>query len=227
MQDPPDGVIQWQLTYSGLTDSEWTLIEQLFEAVEGRLNTFTFLDPLSNLLIWSEDWTKPVWTPGPMLTVSAGLPGPNGVNNAVELTNTSQAAQRISQTISAASSFQYSFSTYVRSDAVCDVELVASADGEESLNTVSVGTSWTRVGTAVSLSKHQDGITFGLRLPAGVRLEAFGAQAEAQPAVGQYKKSIDRGGVYMRTRFASDTLRRTTRAPNQNSCVVGLVSGLS
>ena len=61
-------------------------------------------------------------------------------------------------------------------------------------------------------------------LPAGVRIQAFGAQVEAQPAAGHYKKTTDQGGVYPKTRFESDSLSISTEAPNQNSCVVNLVS---
>src|SRR5579862_2476021 len=61
MSDTGDQTVQWRLRYSNLTDSERAAIESLFEASEGQLSTFTFLDPTSNLLTWSEDWTQPVW----------------------------------------------------------------------------------------------------------------------------------------------------------------------
>lgn len=226
MPDPGAAAIQWQLQYSSLTDNEWASIEQLFETVEGRLTTFTFLDPTDNLLAWSEDWTKSVWTTGPLLNVSSGIQDPYGASNAVQLTNTSQTAQRIVQTINGASSFQYCFSTYLRSDTPCTLQVVGSTAGEESLATVSAGPSWVRIARSVSFSTQHDGIGFGLQLPVGTRVEAFGAQVEAQPIAGQYKKSTDRGGVYANTRFASDSLRRTTDASNQNSCGIDLFSCL-
>ena len=45
MGEPSAGIVRWQLQYSSVTDAEWATIEQLFEAAEGRLTTFTFLDP--------------------------------------------------------------------------------------------------------------------------------------------------------------------------------------
>ena len=72
----------------------------------------------------------------------------------------------------------------------------------------------------------QDGIGFGVQLPAGARIDAFGAQVEAQIAPSQYKKTIDRGGVYPKARFDSDSLALSTNAPNQNSGSVSLVSNL-
>jgi hypothetical protein len=226
MSDQNDAMIRWQLQYSSLTDVEWVSIEQLFEAAEGRLTTFTFLDPTDNLLMWSEDWTKPVWTADPMLQVVSGIADPLGANNAVQLTNTSQTTQRIVQRIAGASWFQYCFSVYLRSVVPSVVQIVASASGQDSLTAVSIGSTWMRAARSVSLSVRQDGIGFGIQLPAGASIQAFGAQVEAQAAPGQYKKTIDRGGVYSKTRFDSDSLTLSTNAPNQNSGAVSLSSYL-
>ena len=72
MTDAGAATIRWQLQYGGLTDDEWSAMEQLFEASEGRLNTFTFLDPTDNLLLWSEDWTKPAWSSDPLMQAVVG-----------------------------------------------------------------------------------------------------------------------------------------------------------
>jgi hypothetical protein len=58
-------------------------------------------------------------------------------------------------------------------------------------------------------------------------VEAFGAQVEAQPGAGLYKKTIDLGGVYSKTRFSSDSLSFVATAPNQNSCQIDLISTLN
>lgn len=74
MSDTGYQKVQWRLRYSSLTDGERSAIESLFEASEGQLNTFTFLDPTDNLLMWSEDWTQMVWTADPLLQVTGGVP---------------------------------------------------------------------------------------------------------------------------------------------------------
>jgi hypothetical protein len=227
MSDPGAAAIRWQLTYAGLTDNEWSSLEQLFEASEGQLQTFTFLDPTDNLLQWSEDWTRPVWTADPMLQISAGIADPLGGTNAMQITNTGQASQRIVQNIGGPSWFQYCCSIYLRCSAPSTVQILLSATGQESVTQVSVASSWTRVVQAHSLALKQDGVSFGLQLPAGVSIAAFGAQAEPQPAAGYYKKTTDQAGVYSNTRFDADSLTLTTQAPNQNSCVVTLVSSLA
>jgi len=223
MSDPNAAVIRWQLQYTGLTDAEWSSIEAFFETAEGMLNTFTFLDPTDNLLTWSEDWTKPIWSVDPLLQVSKGVQDPLGGTGAMQVTNTGQAAQRVVQLVGGASWFQYCLSMYLRSDAPVTVELVMSGGTESNLS-VAVGSNWTRFSNDSKVTSTQDGISFGLQLPAGVRIEAFGPQAEAQPAAGYYKKTTDRAGVYAKTRFDSDSIAQVTAALNQNSGTVKLMS---
>ncbi len=226
MADTGSQKVQWRLVYSDLTDGERSSLESLFEASEGQLNTFTFLDPTDNLLMWSEDWTQSVWTPDPLLQVSGGVSDPLGGSAAMQLTNTAQTTQQIVQNTSGPSSFVYCYSVYVRSAVPATIQLVVTATGQVSLTAVNTGASWTRVTASGNLSVQQDGVGFGVQLPAGVQVDAFGAQVEAQPGAGLYKQTIDLGGVYSSTRFSSDLLSVTATAPNQHSCQIGLISSL-
>jgi hypothetical protein len=227
MSDPGWQKVQWQLRYSGLTDSERSSIEDVFESSEGQLNTFTFLDPMANLLAWSEDWTQAVWTADPLLQVTSGAADPLGNSDAMQLTNSGLTTQQVVQTIAGPSAFLYCYSVYVRSAAPTTIQLVQSTTGQTSLTPVVAGASWTRVTTPVSLSIQQDGIGFGVQLPAGGQVQVFGAQVEAQPEAGLYKKTTDLGGVYTSTRFATDLLTFTADAVNQHSGQVDLISSLN
>lgn len=227
MGDPNAALVQWQLQYSNLTDDEWSAIEELFETAEGQLNTFVFLDPTDNLLMWSEDWTQPVWSADPMLQVTGGAQDPLGGTDAMNLTNSAQTTQRIVQLTAGPSWFQYCFSVYLCSDSPAAIELVVTSNGVDALTTIEIGSAWQRAFTSSILAIQADGISFGLQLPAGTEIMAFGAQVEAQPAAGPYKKNIDLGGVYPVTRFNFDSLLRNTDAVNQNSGSVNLVSALT
>jgi hypothetical protein len=227
MSDPGAALVGWQLQYSSLIDNEWLAIEQLFEAVEGQLSAFTFLDPTDNLLMWSEDWTKSAWTADPPVQLSTGVADPFGGSNAMQITNTSQTLQRVVQSTNAPSWFQYCVSVFLRSNAPATVQFVLETTGHQLLAPIQVGSTWSRAMSAATLATQADGIGFGLQLPAGVSIQAFGAQVEAQPTAGPYKKTIDRGGVYPTTRFDSDSLVRSTIAPNLHSGNVKLVSKLA
>jgi hypothetical protein len=226
MADTGAQKVQWRLVYADLTDGERSSLESLFEASEGQLNTFTFLDPTDNLLMWSEDWTQSVWTTDALLQVTGGMADPLGGSAAMQLTNTAQTTQQIIQNTSGPSSFLYCYSLYVRSASPATIQLVVTATGQTALTAVTASASWRRVTASGSLSVQQDGIGFGVQLPAGVQVDAFGAQVEAQPGAGLYKQTIDLGGVYSNTRFSSDLLSVTATAPNQHSCQIGLISSL-
>lgn len=226
MADPGFQRVQWQLRYSGITDAERTAIETLFEASEGQLNTFTFLDPTANLLAWSEDWTQSVWTADPLLVVAGGALDPFGNSNAMQLTNTAQTTQQIVQNTAGPSAFQYTFSVYIRSNAPTTVQLVAIAAGQTFLTAVQTAGSWARASMRAHLSVQQDGIGFGVQLPAGGQMQVFGAQVEAQPEAGQYKKTIDLGGIYSNTRFNADLLPFAANSMNHSSCELALISNL-
>jgi hypothetical protein len=227
MADTGARKVQWRLQYSSLTDSERSAIENLFEASQGQLEAFTFLDPTGNLLMWSEDWAQSVWTTDPLLQVSGGVQDPLGGSGAMQLTNTAQTTQQSVQYISGPSAFVYCYSVYVRSGAPAVIQLVVTATGQTALTAVTTGSSWRRVTVTGSLSVQQDGVGFGLQLPAGAQVDAFGAQVEAQPAAGLYKKTIDLGGVYPSTRFSSDLLLISATAPDQNACQIELVTRLN
>jgi hypothetical protein len=227
MEDSGAQQVEWALQYAGLTNTERTSIENLFESVEGQLNTFTFLDPTANLLMWSEAWTQSVWTADPLLQVAGGVEDPTGGGGGVQLTNAAEAPQQIVQTIGGPSNFVYSYSVYVKSSVPTTIQLVVQATGQTVLTPITAGGAWSRVMTRAGLSVQQDEIGFGVQIPAGAQVDVFGAQVEAQPEAGLYKKTIDLGGVYGSTRFSSDVLNFTASAVNQNSCQLGLISQLN
>src|SRR4051812_44798376 len=70
LADAASAITEWHLSYRNLSDQELAGIEWLFQACEGRLGVFTFLDPTDNLLTWSESQDQPVWQKDPFLAVS-------------------------------------------------------------------------------------------------------------------------------------------------------------
>ncbi len=139
MADTGGQKIQWQLQYSSLTDSERSAIESLFEGSRGQLETFTFLDPTGNLLMWSEDWTQTVWARDPLLQVTGGVQDPLGGSDAMQLTNTAQTTQQILQNISGSSEFTYCYSVYVRSAVPATIQLVVIGDRADYVNGCNYG----------------------------------------------------------------------------------------
>jgi hypothetical protein len=224
MEDPGADQVSWDLTYAHVTTDEFGSIQTLFDAVEGRLSTFTFVDPTDNLLNWTEDFSQSTWTADPLLHTTGAAQDPLGGTGAAQMTNTAQVAQQVGQTIAAASSFQYCFSMYLRSDSPCIVQMIAVGPADQIRRPFEVGSSWMRAIASVKLPSQGDGILFGLELPAGCSVTVFGPQVEAQVGAGSYKKTTNLAGVYTNSRFDSDALTLTATGPNQHSCTVRVKS---
>ena len=131
----------WELTLRDLTDAEAASLEQLFQAVEGRRGTFTFLDPTANLLAHSEELDNACWIKGPMIQLSAGIDDPLGGDRAIRLINAGQTMQTLSQSLPAPAWFAYCFSAYARSAGGSSVLLTRSGSANSQTAMVSVSTS--------------------------------------------------------------------------------------
>ena len=219
--------INWNLSYTGLSQNEWNALASFFESRQGQLRTFTFVDPAANLLSWSEDLTQTVWVKDALMRVSSGIADPLQGTSASRLTNTAQVAQGVSQQIPAPGSYHYCFSVYLRCDQACSVTLRCTANGLVLGEPELIGSEWGRYKLSVSLSSPIDGVTFGVLLPAGVAVEIYGLQVEAQPGAGAYKKVSGPGGVYLNSRFAQDELRSSIDAPGLYSTQLSIMTNVS
>ncbi len=216
--------VLWELDLIGLTAAEMGAVEELFETCEGRATDFLFLDPLDNLLGWSEDLQAAIWAAGPMLTRMAGRPDPLGTTRATRLVNTGQAAQRLTQTLSAPSWFQYCFSLRLRSDSAGTARLVLEAGGVTEVRAVLTGSSWAEAWLSTNTGGTGEIVTVGLELDAGSAVDVFGLQLEAQMGPSPYKRTTGRGGVYPNSRFHGDLVRSTAEGVDWFSAAVRITS---
>jgi hypothetical protein len=200
-----------------LSDDEISALQQFFAAAEGALNGFTFLDPTSNLLAWSDHLDNAVWIPGPLLSVTTGIADPAGGTNAWHVSNPGGGAQSLAQTISAPAGYLYCLSVYVRSTNATNMTMLLGSQRADR----AVTTDWTRVTFAAAGDPQADSISFGLEFPAGAAMDVFGMQAEPQAGASVYKASTT-GGVYENARLRDDVLTTTATGVNQHSCTVNI-----
>lgn len=225
--DSGGSVLEIELALNGLTDAEMTELEQFFSEREGRRDTFGFLDPAMNLLQWSEDYLKPVWTRGPLLSISGGEEDPWGTLRASRLQNTAVAAQAAVQAISAPGGYRYCFSLWLSAAASTQLTLLATSGGFSQSQLVMVDQSWRRFSLSVELPSTTESIGFGWEQAAGSIVKAVGAQVDAQPAAAGYRKTTSRHGVYSKVRFAADTFSRVTRGVDDNGTNIKLFARLA
>ncbi len=220
------GEISWLLRYRGLTQNECAELEALFHVVEGRRGEFVFLDPGDNLLVWSEDLSKDVWTRDPFLELTSGIEDPLGGTAAAKLTNRSQAAQKIDQALAVPSWFQHCLSGWVRSDTGAEVTLFGRCGSAGHARTVRAESRWKRASLPVKLGGTEEIVRFGLEVGAGQSIEVFGLQVEAQAGASNYKRTRSRSGIYRDARFDQDTLEIVAEAPHCFGCTVTVVASL-
>lgn len=218
LADPMASAQEWRLALAGLTDAEWNAIETLFEAVEGRLGWFTFLDPFDNLLSWSEDPTAAVWIKGAGLAVTVGIADPLGGTGAARITNQGGSAASIQQAVNGPGWYRYCLSVWARSAAPAGITLFHSTQTKSASQGFAIGPVWKRLEYGASLAATEEALNFGATIEAGGAVELFGFQAEAQMGASKYKKTTGRSGVHANASFLDDTLTRTGDGVEDNSC---------
>lgn len=206
----------WDLSLRDLTDAESASLNELFESVEGRRGTFTFVDPAANLLAHSGDFSADCWQKGPLVQVLNGVSDPLGGQRGVRLTNASQAAQSVSQVLEAPAWFTYAFSVYARSGSPTNIALTRSSSSASHSRQYGIGPGWTRCVLAGALSTSTEGVRFSIELPAATAVDLFGVQAEAQPCASAYKRTFERDGIYRAARFDDDVLEMISDGPDQH-----------
>lgn len=219
LPDPSGGTIAWKLQYSDLTDAEAQALNALFSASTGSYASFTFIDPMANLIAWSEDLSRPDWQPG-QLTTAAGLSDPLGTQRASLIANPSAGDQQLSQTLPIPGDYVACFSVWLRSDS--PISVILSRDSAQ--NTLNLTSQWKRyyVGGPGSVGATQS--TFSLSVPAGRAIACWGFQVEAQPYPSTYRLAQQAFGIYQETYFADDSLTITNTAPGLSSCSINLMS---
>lgn len=220
LADPAAAITDWHLSFAEMSDQELAALEALFQAVEGRLTPFTFLDPADNLLAWSDQQNQAVWQAGPLLTLTGGVADPMGGMAAYHVSNQTLATLILQQSINAPAVLDYCLSLYARSDQSTQVRLVRGS----ATDAHAAGPEWTRLTSAGQLQDAGESISFGIALDPGTVVDVFGFQAEAQTAASLYKRTAETGGVYPNARFRDDALTITTVGPSRHSCELDIVN---
>ena len=215
---------EWELRLSDLTSGEYSALLALFDSVEGCLLSFTFLDPFSNLLLWSEDPTDSAWYKEPLIQLSPGRPDHMGTARATRLLNSGIASQRIEQTLSTPSWYQYSLSVWLRTETNAKVTLAVASTEDTATTVHEVGSMWRRCALSSRLNGTAETLTVGISLAGGESVDAFGFQLDAQPAPSNYKRSTTRTGIHPNARFRDDILDAVTTDLSCHSVKLTIVS---
>jgi len=218
LADPGAAIVEWQLKYVALSDSELATLLQFFAAAEGTLNNFTFVDPMANLLAWSNDLSNAVWDAASFLSLAGANADPTGGQDAWQVTNSGTAPQDLSQTLTSPGGYVYCLSVYAKAAAPTTLSLLLGSNrSSQNLSTVWQRLACTGIGDPTTSS-----MTFGVELGPGAVVDIFGLQVEPQDSPSLYKPSTT-GGCYENARLRDDALSFTTTDVNRHSATVNIL----
>lgn len=222
--DPDAETKEWELRAAEMTLNEWTAIDTLFQAVAGRFGTFTFLDPMGNLLLRSEEFGDPAWTNSPLIQLTPGVGDPLGTTRATQAVNAASVTGAITQTLTVPGNFRYTLSVWAKTTGVSNVTLSATTTGGAAARNCALTGQWGRYALDVNFGLNTQSVVFGVELDVGAIVDLFGMQVEAQPGASNYKRTGSSGGVYAQARFAEDDLTATAKGTDRFDSVVRIVA---
>jgi hypothetical protein len=219
LPDTAAGQVEWRFSYQDLSDAEKQRLDDLFAQVQGRFGSFAFIDPMANLLGWSEDLSQPDWQAG-LLQTQSNILDPVGTHRAWSLTNTSAGAQSLTQSVTVSGEYVCCFSAWARRASPGTVVIAR----DSSQVTVRAGTSWKRISIGGQGVAGADASTCSITLGPGQTVELWGLQLEAQPHASSYKATGPAQGSYENTSFGMDELTFRSDGVGRSSCGFVLTS---
>lgn len=223
--DPDWAVRRWELQAVGMRQEEMEAVDALFDAAQGPLGTFTFLEPAGNLLARSEEFDAPEWDNDPLIGLTAGIDDPFGGTRATRVQNTSGVAVGgLKQTLLVPGNFRYALSVWVRDAGAQGVTLTASSAGVSGPLSYSLTPAWRRVTLSVDIQESTESVTFGADLAAGDSVDFFGMQVEAQLGASAYQRTGARGGVHAQARFGGPVSAVRAQGTDVYDAVIQIVS---
>jgi hypothetical protein len=211
--DGAAGEVEWRLSYGSLTRAEAERLQEFHAAMAGRRGRFTFVDPLANLLRWSEDLSQAEWQWGNEWQAEQSA-AQGGIDGAVF-----SGGSQLRQAVPAPGEYRYCFSVWAAGEEGARIRMRCGSV-ERAFR---LGGAWRRcfatgVGDAL-LSRTE----CALAVEGGAG-RIRGLQLEAQPAPGDYKRSSGGGAVYANSRFAESGLRVVAIGPECYAAGVRIVS---
>lgn len=220
LPDPGARQVQWELTYNNLTFDDVEALRSHYRVCKGPLQSFTFLDPMANLLAFSESLRATVWQSSSQFAIAEINGSPRPDLRAYSVTNTSQADATLFQRIAAPSFYTFCFSLYLRSEEPANVGLVQTAITAKSSAERECTTHWSRVCLSASLTERSSALSAGLTLAPGQRVYVSSPQLEAQYAMSEYKPTWSRSGVYLNARYGMPEIVVSVESPNIYSTTI-------
>jgi hypothetical protein len=225
-QDQTGPLFLWNLQLGPLTDADAATLQNFYAACNGGYQSFAFLDPLDNLLQWSEDFTQACWqkTSPSSFGITSGGSDPLGGSGAQTLSNTTAAVNTVSQSLAVnPQGLTLTASVWLLGSGAPITLRVSDGGSQNFAATISPAGSWQRYTVTGTFAASGSEIVWAADLPANAGAEFFGAQLAAMPGPGAYTRTTTVSGFHPNCCFDSQSLAHRVIAPNQNQVTVSIM----
>lgn len=200
----------WRLRYVGLTEEESGRLRQLVAESRGAAEGFTFIDPWSNMLGYSEDLGAAVWQASASIEVVRVNPGDTG--EAIHsIRSLSSGAEGIEQVVLLGGSGVFCFGCEVRSDAEAAGRMVLQGGSQIAEVSFTAGSAWRLVWVVGEFSQPTDDLRALIEVGPGEAMLVRGIELDYQATPSLYKPSYGAGGVYSGARVLEEGYVQTLR----------------
>ena len=224
--DAPAARLEWNLQFSGISNTELASLQSLYSQCVGPLYPFTFIDPTDNMLVSSSDFSKAPWVTPAGCMVAGGVTDPLGGTGAFSFVNASQVSGGITQTLQVPGNYQYCFSAYVRSASGGPVSLQMNTPATSKIQSFMTTPIWSRAILSAKLNDTGTSVTVSLVADPGVMIQVYGPQFEAQPLASTYKATTSRGAVYPSCHWTNSEMLVTALGPAVFAIECGIETSL-
>lgn len=209
---------RWELPLTELENEEWQAIQDLFEETGGRRLPFTFVEPGSNLLAWSESLDEDVWVKSAGIAIEAGQPDPSGGTTATSLS--AGASWTVSQAIAAPASRAFTASAWLKCSAGGGTFGLSDGAGQTKQLAIDGDNVWRPCELLWRQASAAEQMILAISGAGGATIVAYGLQVEPQPGRSSYKRTKEQSGVFANAYFDQDSLEHDLTGPNENSGIV-------
>ena len=217
LTDVGGATYEWLLSYRSLTREEALELKQFFSSTEGSLKPFSFIDPVGNILRFSEALSTSPWQVDVGVTINSGLSDPFGGAGSSTLVNTTSMPAALRQTCPVPSQYTYCLSFWAKGNGVPIISAGWTAGTVDVRKAIRCSEEWKRYGISGRTNIVGDAVSFWVELGAGARVEIAGLQAEAQLQASAYRRTYSESGVFGEAHFVDDDLSVIATAKGEYS----------
>ena len=206
----------WTLQLKSTSDADAAVLKSFFDSQYGMYGRFIFLDPIRNLLSWSEDYTQSIWTKAHISFITPGFADPLGGMGASTLVTGASGTPSVgqvlpfgpgSQSLSPFPNLWLTASIWLKGTLYTSATLQIS-DGGSQVGQVSIALTptWTRYSVSFNFSASApQTMLYNLVLQNLETVYVFGPSLMYLPSAGDYGKTGVQTGVHPICRFDQDT----------------------